>query len=35
MKPVTLYMPVMTDGVFTGVVDILGGKALCSAKTVP
>lgn len=28
MKPVTLYMPVMTDGVFTGVVDILGGKAL-------
>ena len=28
MKPVTLYMPVMTDGVFAGVVDILGGKAL-------
>ena len=28
MKPVTLFMPVMTDGVFTGVVDILGGKAL-------
>lgn len=28
MKPVTLYMPVMTDGVFTGVVDILGGTAL-------
>ena len=28
MKPVTLYMPVMTDGVLTGVVDILGGKAL-------
>ena len=28
MKPVTLDMPVMTDGVFAGVVDILGGKAL-------
>ena len=28
MKPVTLYMPIMTDGVFAGVVDILGGKAL-------
>ena len=27
MKPVTLYMPVMTDGVVTGGVDILGGKA--------
>lgn len=28
MKPVTLYMPIVDDGVFTGLVDILGGKAL-------
>ena len=28
MKPVTLYMPIVNDGVFTGLVDILGGKAL-------
>lgn len=33
MKPVTLYMPIVNDGVFTGLVDILGGKASCSAKT--
>ncbi len=28
MKPVTLYMPIMDGDAFTGIVDILGGKAL-------
>ncbi len=28
MKPVTLYMPIVNGESFTGVVDILGGKAL-------
>ncbi len=28
MKPVTLYMPIIDGEAFTGVVDILGGKAL-------
>lgn len=28
MKPVTLYMPIIDGETFTGVVDILGGKAL-------
>lgn len=28
MKPVTLYMPIVDGDAFTGIVDILGGKAL-------
>ena len=30
-----LYMPIVDGDAFTGIVDILGGKASCSAKTAP